>query len=120
MEFHIAGVYLNLHVETSVCLRGLVFQWRNTTPPPPPRKKWRYRGNTITGNPVVFIAANRQGQKQTFESEHKKVNKYPNWPEANQSATLQAWARIWTRDYGEQIQLVVGAGLELGASGLQF
>ena len=32
---------------------------------------------------------------------------------------LQAWPRIWTRDYREQIQLVVRTGLELGASGLQ-
>ena len=29
---------------------------------------------------------------------------------------LQAWPRIWTRDYREQIQLVVRAGLEQGAS----
>ena len=32
---------------------------------------------------------------------------------------LQAWPRIWTRDYREQIQLAVRAGLELGASDLQ-
>ena len=32
---------------------------------------------------------------------------------------LQAWPRIRTRDYREQIQLVVRAGLELGASELQ-
>ena len=31
---------------------------------------------------------------------------------------LQAWSRIWTRDYREQIQLAVRAGLELGASKL--
>ena len=36
--------------------------------------------------------------------------------EANQLAILQAWSRIWTRDYREQIQLAVRAGLELGAS----
>ena len=29
---------------------------------------------------------------------------------------LQAWPRIWTRDYREQIQVVVRAGLEQGAS----
>ena len=29
---------------------------------------------------------------------------------------LQAWPRIWTRGYREQIQLAVRAGLELGAS----
>ena len=32
---------------------------------------------------------------------------------------LQAWPRIWTRDYREQIQLAVKARLELGASDLQ-
>ena len=32
---------------------------------------------------------------------------------------LQAWSRIWTRDYGKQIQPVVRVGLELGASKLQ-
>ena len=42
-----------------------------------------------------------------------------NWWEANQLAVLQAWPRIWTRDYREQIQLAVTAGLELGASELQ-
>ena len=36
--------------------------------------------------------------------------KNPNWKEANQLAILQAWWRIWTRNYQEQIQL---AGLEL-------
>ena len=43
----------------------------------------------------------------------------PNWWEANQLAVLQEWPRIWTRDYREQIQLAVTAGLELGASELQ-
>ena len=33
---------------------------------------------------------------------------------------LQAWSRIWTRDYREQIQLAVRARLELGASELQI
>ena len=32
---------------------------------------------------------------------------------------LQASPRIWTRDYREQTQLAVRAGLELGDSGLQ-
>ena len=32
---------------------------------------------------------------------------------------LQAWLRVWTRDYRKQIQLVVRVGLELGASKLQ-
>ena len=36
--------------------------------------------------------------------------------EANQLAILQAWSRLWTRGYSEQIQLAVRAGLELGAS----
>ena len=39
--------------------------------------------------------------------------------EANQQAILQAWPRIWTRDYSQQIQLAFRAGLELGASVLQ-
>ena len=39
--------------------------------------------------------------------------------EANQLAVLQAWPRIWTLDYEEQIQLGVRAGLQLGASELQ-
>ena len=32
---------------------------------------------------------------------------------------LQAWSRIWTRDYLEQNQLAVRVGLDLGASELQ-
>ena len=32
---------------------------------------------------------------------------------------LQAWLRVWTRDYRKQIQLTVRVGLELGASELQ-
>ena len=31
----------------------------------------------------------------------------------------KAWTRIWSWDYGEQIELAVRAGLELGASKLQ-
>ena len=34
-------------------------------------------------------------------------------------AILQAWPGIYSRDYREQIQLAVRAGLELGASELQ-
>ena len=46
--------------------------------------------------------------------------KNPNWQEANQLAIYNyAWSSIWTRDYREQIQLAVRAGLELGASELQ-
>ena len=37
----------------------------------------------------------------------------------NPAGYLQAWPRTWTRDYWEQIQLAVRAGLELGASELQ-
>ena len=36
--------------------------------------------------------------------------KNPNWWEGNQLAILQAWWRIWTPNYQEQIQL---AGLQL-------
>ena len=38
---------------------------------------------------------------------------------AHQLAILQAWPRIWTLDYQEQIQLAVRVGLELRASKLQ-
>ena len=48
-----------------------------------------------------------------------KHNKNPNWKEVNQLAILQAWPRIWTLDYQEQIQLAIRAGLELRASKLQ-
>ena len=34
-------------------------------------KNWLYRGNTITGKPIVLIVGH-------------KVKIYPNWPEANQ------------------------------------
>ena len=36
--------------------------------------------------------------------------------EGKPAGYLQAWPRIWTRDYREQIQVVVRAGLEQGAS----
>ena len=39
--------------------------------------------------------------------------------EGKPAGYLQAWPRIWTRDYREQIQLAVRAGLEQGASELQ-
>ena len=42
------------------------------------------------------------------------IAKNPNW--LNQWAFLQAWPRIWTQDYREQIQLAVRAGLELEAA----
>ena len=35
------------------------------------------------------------------------------------AGNLQAWPRIWTKDYRELIQLTIRAGLELGASKLQ-
>ena len=49
--------------------------------------------------------------KQTLYMEQNIV-KNPNWQEANQSAILQTWTRIWTQDYREQIQLAVRVGLE--------
>ena len=53
--------------------------------------------------------------KEIIQIELNRV-KNPNWPsEANQLAILQACSRIWTRDYREQIQLAVRAGLDLGA-----
>ena len=36
--------------------------------------------------------------------------------EGKPAGYLQAWPRIWTRDYRDQIQVVVRAGLEQGAS----
>ena len=44
--------------------------------------------------------------------------KNPNWP-GQTSRLLEAWSRIWTRDYREQIQLGVRAGLELESSEMQ-
>ena len=49
--------------------------------------------------------------KQLIQIELNRV-KNPNWP----AGYLQAWLRIWTQDYCEQIQLVVRAGLELRVS----
>ena len=46
------------------------------------------------------------------------IFKNPNWQEADQLAIYNAWKRC-VRDYRKQIQLVVRAGLEPGASGLQ-
>ena len=53
-------------------------------------------------------------QKQIIQIELNRV-KNPNWP----AGYLQAWLRIWTRYYREQIQLVVRVELELRASALQ-
>ena len=52
--------------------------------------------------------------KQIIQIELNMV-KNPNWP----AGYLQAWLRIWTRDYREQIQVVVRVGLELRVSELQ-
>ena len=51
--------------------------------------------------------------KQIIQMELNMKN--PNWP----ASYLQAWLRIWTWHYREQIQLVVREGLELRASSLQ-
>ena len=56
--------------------------------------------------------------KQVIQIQCNRV-KNPNWPEAKQAGYLQAWSRIWTQDYHEQIQLAVREGLELGTSKLQ-
>ena len=45
--------------------------------------------------------------------------KNPNWREANELAIYKHDRGFWTRDYREQTQLAVRAGLELGASELQ-
>ena len=46
--------------------------------------------------------------------------KNSNWWDANQLALLQAWMRIWTQNYRQQIQLAVREQLELKASRLQI
>lgn len=46
--------------------------------------------------------------------------KNPNWWEANQLALLQAWMRIWTQNYQQQIQLAVRERLEPRDSRLQI
>ena len=52
--------------------------------------------------------------KQIIQIKLNRV-KNLNWPGTNRLAIwLQAWPSIWTRDYREQIQLAVRAGLELG------
>ena len=56
--------------------------------------------------------------KQIFLLELNRV-KNLNWPDANQLAIYKRDQGIWTRDYREQIQLAVRAGLELGALKLQ-
>ena len=56
--------------------------------------------------------------KQIIYIKHNRV-KNPNWSEVEPVGYLQAWSRIWIRDYREQIQLAVKAGLDLGASELQ-
>ena len=48
--------------------------------------------------------------KQLLQIKLNRV-KNPNWPETNRLAILQAWPRIWTRDYREQIKLAVRAEL---------
>ena len=45
-----------------------------------------------------------------IETEYKKVEIPESWA-ANQSAILQAWSSVWTRDYRKQIKLAVTAGL---------
>ena len=56
--------------------------------------------------------------KQIISIKHNRV-KNPSWSEVEPVGYLQAWSRIWTLDYREQIQLTIRAGLELGASELQ-
>ena len=56
--------------------------------------------------------------KQTIQTELKRV-KNPNWPEANQLSIYKHGRGFLTRDYPEEVQLAVLAGLELGASDLQ-
>ena len=46
--------------------------------------------------------------------------KNPNWWEANQLVLLQAWMRIWTQNYRQQIQLAVRERLEPRDSRLQI
>ena len=64
-----------------------------------------YRGDTITGKPVVFLRPTRlrilTGRRQTI------------W-------LFRVTVRSWTWDYREQIQQAFRAGIELAFSGLQF
>lgn len=46
--------------------------------------------------------------------------KNPNWWEAHQLGLLQAWMRIWTQNYQQQIQLAVRERLEPRDSRLQI
>ena len=48
-----------------------------------------------------------------------KLNRESQLAEGKTVGYLQAWWRIWTWDYHEQIQLAVKAGLDLGTSELQ-
>ena len=65
-----------------------------------------YRGDTITGKPVVFLRPTRlrilTGRRQT------------SW------LFIRVTVRSWTWDYCEQIQQAFRAGTELAFSGLQF
>ena len=56
--------------------------------------------------------------KRTIQTELKRF-KNPNWPEANQLSIYEHGGEFLARDYREQVQLAVLAGLELRASDLQ-
>ena len=65
-----------------------------------------------------MLLGQRKWLKQIIEIKHNGVKNF-NWPEATGGSYLQVWSKIWIRDYCEEIQLAVRAGLELGASQLQ-
>ena len=68
-------------------------------------------------SPLVLIRDNERNNIIQMEND---MVKNPNWWEANQLALLQAWMRMWTQNYRQQIQRAVRERLELRASRLQI
>ena len=64
---------------------------------------------------VVESALSSQASSQALHF-WNKLNRFknPNWQEADQLAIIQVQPRSWAKDYLEQIQPMVRAGLELG------
>ena len=71
---------------------------------------------------AVFIALLLVGPskclKQMFKSNLTGLRIPAGRRQIQLAIILQTWRRIWTRDYREQMQLAVRAGLELGSSAL--
>ena len=73
---------------------------------------------TLGSNYSTYASGASKCLKQIVQIKLTRV-KNPNWPWCKPAGYLQAWPRIWTWDYHEQIQLAVRAGLQLEASKLQ-